>query len=87
MAQALPKSSSVKRAAPHRFAKQVIKTEPQDAQSKSPQIRQQQLSRLPIIPSIFDGNPLEYRAFIKAFDQMIESKTDNMRDTRQIALS
>ncbi len=44
-------------------------------------VRQQQLSLLPVreIP-IFDGNPLEYRAFIKTFEQIIESKTDNMQD-------
>lgn len=107
LAQALTKLSTVKKSVPYRSAKQVIKTEPQDAQSKGHQIgvsanlkssalvdvmrkqneitemlgRQQQLSLLPVreIP-IFDGNPLKYRAFIKAFEQIIESKTDNMQD-------
>ncbi|XP_048011005.1 uncharacterized protein LOC125244793 [Megalobrama amblycephala] len=44
-------------------------------------IKQQQTSLLPTreIP-VFGGDPLQFRSFIKAFEQGIESKTDSMQD-------
>lgn len=38
----------------------------------------------PLLPSrdipVFDGDPLQFRSFIRAFQQGIDSKTDNMQD-------
>ena len=44
-------------------------------------IKQQRMSLLPSrdIP-VFDGDPLHFRSFIRAFKQGIDSKTDNMQD-------
>ena len=44
-------------------------------------IKHQKASLLPVreIPS-FDGDPLQFHAFIRAFEQGIENKTDNMQD-------
>lgn len=42
-------------------------------------VKQQVLYLLPEI-SIFHGDPLQYRTFIKAFTQFIEKKTDSMDD-------
>lgn len=44
-------------------------------------VKQQSLCLLPTreIP-IYDGDPLQYRTFIKAFEQCVENKTSNMND-------
>ena len=43
-------------------------------------IKQQRQSLLPPIQvPVFDGDPLQFRSFIKAFEQGIESKTDDMQ--------
>lgn len=44
-------------------------------------LKQQRLSLLPSIDiPVSDGDPLQFRSFIKAFEQGIETKTDNMQD-------
>lgn len=44
-------------------------------------VHQQRLSSLPKREiSVFDGNPLHFHAFMRSFEQVIESKTDNPDD-------
>ena len=44
-------------------------------------VKQQKMSSLPPVTiPVFGGNPLHFRSFIKAFEQGIESKTDDMQD-------
>lgn len=44
-------------------------------------VKQHRLSLLPSIDnSVFDGDPLWFRCVIKAFEQVIEIKTDTMQD-------
>lgn len=44
-------------------------------------VKQQRMASLPPVSiPIFDGNPLYYRSFIKAFEQGIEAKTNDQKD-------
>lgn len=44
-------------------------------------VKQQQLSLLPTRETpVFDGDALQYRSFITAFEQGIECKVDNLQD-------
>lgn len=44
-------------------------------------VKQQRLSLLPSVEiPVFSGDPLHFRSFLKAFEQGIETKTDNMQD-------